>query len=127
MKLYNKKDFLKLPAGTIYFDKPYELDNIAKLYVGKMHIKGESLNNDFFIDGDINSSWFKEAHSDTEGINLWHRLLKGEEFDVDFACGYRDGMYDSTDQYYVLNRSEVKELIKVLTEAYNMAYKNKQE
>lgn len=24
MKLYNKKDFLKLPEGTVYFDKPYE-------------------------------------------------------------------------------------------------------
>lgn len=127
MRLYNKKDFLKLPEGTVYFDKPYEKDGIRKLLVGNMHIKGESLKSDFCINSDINASDFKLSHNDLEHDYFWNKIFEGEDVDLDFECGYCNGMYDDDDQYYVLNKNEVKEIIKVLTEAYNMAYKNKQE
>lgn len=90
-----------------------------------MHIKGESLKSDFCINSDINASDFKLSHSDHEHDYFWNKIFEGEDVDLDFECGYRNGMYDDDDQYYVLNKNEVKEIIKVLTEAYDMAYKNK--
>lgn len=126
MKLYNKKDFLKLPEGTVYFDKP-EIDGQDCLWVGNLHIKGESIKDFDFFHSNINSSWFKNCDDSNDQVALWNKVFSGEDIDLDFDSYNRDGMYDDDDQYYVLNKNEVKEIIKVLTEAYNMAYKTKQE
>lgn len=126
MKLYNKKDFLKLPEGTVYFDKP-QIDGHDCLWVGSLHIKGESIKDFDFFHSNINSPWFKNSDDSNDQVDLWNKVFAGEDVDLDFDSYNRDGMYDDDDQYYVLNRNEVKEIIKVLTEAYDMAYKNKQE
>lgn len=126
MKLYNKKDFLKLPEGTVYFDKP-QIDGHDCLWVGSLHIKGESIKDFDFFQSNINSSWLKNCDDSNDQIDLWNKVFAGEDVDLDFDSYNRDGMYDDDDKYYVLNKGEVKEIIKVLTEAYDMAYKNKQE
>ena len=124
MKLYNKKDFLKLPEGTVYFDKP-QIDGHDCLWVGSLHIKGESIKDFDFFHSNINSPWFKNCDDSNDQVDLWNKVFAGEDVDLDFDSYNRDGMYDDDDQYYVLNKNEVKEIIKVLTEAYDIAYKDK--
>lgn len=126
MKLYNKKDFLKLPEGTVYFDKP-QIDGHDCLWVGSLHIKGESIKDFDFFHSNINSPWFKNCADSNDQVDLWNKVFAGEDVDLDFDSYNRDGMYDDDDKYYVLNKSEVSELIRILTEAYDMAYKTKQE
>lgn len=124
MKLYSKKDFLKLPEGTVYFEVPDSPSKNQCLWVGSLRIKGESLGENDFYNSELNSSWFKNCDSSDQNVVAWMRVFDGEEVDLDFESYTRDGMYEDSDQYYVLNKNEVSDLIRVLTEAYDMAYKH---
>lgn len=114
MKLLNKKEFLKLPEGTMYFEKPKEA---MACYFGNLCVKGESLSRDFYeidlISPDL-SPVLNEQYWES-----FERLDKGETLKIDFNYGGRNGMYDDTDMYYVLDKEDVKSLLDVITEAYN--------
>lgn len=125
MKLYNKKDFLKLPDGTVYYEVPKKDENgYQPLWVGYLRIKTLSIGEVDFYSANLNGSWFKECKDSKDDYCFWDRVFKGEDVELEIGSESRDGMYDDTGQYYVLNRNEVRELIEVLTDAYDKAYRD---
>lgn len=115
MKLLNKKEFLKLPEGTVYFEK-VKAENAC--YFGHLFIKGETLQPDDYYEIDLISPDLS-PNSHSEGYECFDKLNKGETLNIDFNYGGRNGLYDDTDMYYVLDKEDVKSLIDVITEAYN--------
>ena len=123
MKLYNKKDFLKLPDGTVYYDVPKKDENgYQPLWLGDLRIKTLSIEDVDYYSANLNGSCFKECTDSRDDYYFWDRVFNGEDVELEIGSESRDGMYDDTDLYYVLNRNEVKELIEVLTDAYKEAY-----
>lgn len=61
----------------------------------------------------------KECNDDVDIIDSWNLVIDGKEVDFSFDEYERDGMYDETAEYFVLDKVEVKSLISVLTDAYN--------
>lgn len=119
MKLVRRKDFLKLPEGTVYFDASKCDGQIIVGGFGDLHIKGESIGNVDYIHNNINHPYVKECNDDVDIIDSWNLLIDGKEVDFSFDEYERDGMYDETAEYFVLDKVEVKSLISVLTDAYN--------
>lgn len=115
MKLLNKKEFLKLHDGTMYFEKPKD-ENAC--YFGDLCIKGESLSSHDFYEIDIISPDLSPILNE-QYYESFERLEKGETLKIDFNYGGRNGMYDDTDMYYVLDKEDVKSLLDVITDAYN--------
>ena len=115
MKLVNKKEFLKMHEGAVYFEKVK--DPSDAMWLGCLHIKGESCGDvDFFNIDLLNPLLSPEMNE--EIFKSFERLDNGENLKIDFNCSGRDGMYDDTDMYYVLDKDDVKSLLDVITEAY---------
>lgn len=118
MKLLTKKEFLKLQDGTVYFEKVKPIDECYPCYFGSLCIKGESIGDVDFVSTDLNSPNLSPiCHEDD--YESFERMDRGENLKIDFRYAGRDGMYDDTDMYYVLDKEDVKSLLDVITEAYN--------
>ena len=107
MRIINRKDFLKMPAGTLF-------TKYKPCVFGDMMIKGESLSNDFFcqqivdaVDCD-NSEEFNDILLDA-GEN-------GTDFSMDFDCEMRDGMFDDGELFAVWGEDDVQALVDRLKE-----------
>lgn len=58
-------------------------------------------------------------YEDNEHSDNFFAMFDGESRTVDYEEECRDGLYNDDDMYYVFGRSEVKQLIDVITNAYN--------
>jgi hypothetical protein len=103
MRIYNKKDFLKLPDGT-FFAKgiQWSMDGFC--------IKGNSLENDFYYLNLVNIDFFNSKElSDRYEEMLSH----GSSYPINQNEG-RDGMFDDEDIFLVFeieDLEKIKELI----------------
>ncbi len=107
MKIISRKNFLKMPVGTVF--SKYE-----PCIFGELMIKGESLRNDFFcqqiVDAvDCDSS---EKLHDT----LINAAENGTNFNMDFDCEMRDGMFDDSELFAVWGEDDVQALVDRLRE-----------
>lgn len=111
MKIVSKKEFLKLPEGTVFFERK----DAVGMFVGDLRIKGESIGDKDFFYTPISNPFFLEGeHSDN-----YFLMYGGEEREVYFDTEVREGLYDDSIEYFVLDKSEVKAMIDALTDAYN--------
>ena len=106
MKIYNKKDFLKLPPGT-FFSKgvQWSMDGFC--------IKGESLGDiDFFY----LSLFDIEAYDSGELVDRQYEMLeKGSSYPIN-QYEMRDGCFDDNDIFLVFEKEDlkrIKELIEI--------------
>lgn len=99
MRIYNREEFLKLPAGTIYGKgKPWFFDGV--------NVKGDTTGNDW---GYLNPLWV-EAEDTGEAIDrLTGMLERGESQPMEDSFG-RDGCYDEDDIFLVFERADLDQL-----------------
>ena len=111
MKIVSKKEFLKLPEGAVFFEQVDE----GYLCLSGMKIKGESIGDVDFFYTPISNPFFSEG----EHCDNFFAMFEGEEREVCFDAEVREGLYDDSIKYFVLDKSEVKAMIDALTDAYN--------
>ncbi|CAN7374149.1 hypothetical protein LJR231_002241 [Phyllobacterium sp. LjRoot231] len=117
MKIYNRKDFLKLPAGIIFAKgQPFAFDEIQ--------VKGDSLENDFF-----SREWtWISAHDSGEAMaRLDEMLERGASYAINDAEG-RDGLFDDNDIFLVFEpedlqtmRQDIDAAVEAFASVYNEA------
>ena len=110
MKILKRKEFLKMPYGTIY--QSYEPCNF-----GHLQIKYENSGDNDFSLQDLTTRAIKcDGYQD-----LWEKLDDAENLgarlEMDFDCCQREGMFlmDSA-LYAVWEKPDIEALIKKLTE-----------
>lgn len=101
MKLYKFKDFLKLPAGVVFsYYEPCIFRGLYKKYDSIQDI-------DFFYTDFI--APIKSSGSDEYNDKLMN-WKEGEELDLEFDVGEREGLFDEEQLYAVYSENEIKEL-----------------
>lgn len=107
MRILNKQDFLKLPAGIIF--RKAGPNSIA---FGNLHIKGKSLNNDNFTMLELCNVYYEDFMNNMPGDTLG--------FDTD---GYgRDDTFDDAETFLVLESIDILKLKEILDGA--ISYEN---
>lgn len=99
MRIVNRAEFLKMPAGTIYCKgMPWVFDGIC--------IKDESLSNDWYY---LNPAWVS-AHDSGEAFERLDEMLKlGKSYPMENAIG-RDGLFDTNAIFLIFERSDLEML-----------------
>lgn len=116
MRIVDRKTFLAMPAGTVYFY--WSPDDFLGL--GEIHIKGDSYANDWIE----NPLTYLE---DLPGEESWRSLFRLRETGTakaDFFCTVRNGMYEENQQFAVLEADEVRALIARFQLAYEEGYQD---
>ncbi|MCE5309591.1 MAG: hypothetical protein LLG20_18300 [Acidobacteriales bacterium] len=98
MRLLNRKDFLKLPAGTVYCSgEPYAFTGL--------HVKGETLPYNDFVCLDLQRI---DAHDSGEEIDrLEDMRYTGVSFPMNTNYG-RDGGFDDKEVFLVYERGDLE-------------------
>lgn len=116
MKLFKRKDFLQLPAGTIY-------SRVNKNYGELMHglfckTSGAEYEVDWVEQDLISECGFpNDITSGSDAIDYQLNLRDTfQEFETDLDCGGRDGMFNDEDVFVVWNKTDVQKLISYLQE-----------
>lgn len=99
MRIYNRTDFMKLPAGTIYCKgQPW--------YWGQISIKGETTQFNDFIEMDL-------ATFDNDGSGDWvdkqeDMLKNGASYPLTDDYYGRDGCFDDNDIFLVYEAGDLQ-------------------
>lgn len=121
MKIVNRKQFLKLPANTVYAELD-KVPNSKQKYVTSTHnhieIKGDSL-------GEPPADWFYaplapdvdggDTGGSYEDSLLWDKMEEGEEVKCE-RFGARNGFFDEENYFVIFNREEIQMMIDALVE-----------
>lgn len=114
MKLYNRKDFLALPPGTIY-SKWSESDLMEGLFC-KTSTQFD-YQNDWVEQDLISEAGFPNGIDD--GWAAFQHQIKlrdsFQDFRTDLDCGGRDGVFDEDLKVVVWDKSDIKKLVDYLT------------
>ncbi len=115
MKLLNRKEFLKMPAGTLFMK--FEPCVFGDLCV----FQGPAGNNDFYYDplGDA------IAHRGSLDLHdhVFPGLKLGESMPMDFDCTGRDGLFDGDEiKFAVYEKADIEGLIAKLQTCLKEAY-----
>lgn len=114
MRIYNRDEFLKLPAGTIFAKgKPQYFESLS--------VKADSMPNDFIYRQLV---WF-ESHGDTgDEFDLGRRfnamVENGASFRMEQSYG-RDGCFDDEDLFLVYESADLLELREIIDAALALA------
>lgn len=114
MRLYTRKEFMELPAGTIYV-KTQAIGGCEGLCV-----KSETMYSK--IDGESIDFYCRElttydADDSKDAVEKWDAMLKNKK-SVSIEQDYgRDGMFDNEDLFLVYEENDLNELISVFKEA----------
>ena len=99
MRIYGRKEFLKLPAGTAYFKgKRWHFDGLT--------FKGDSLRNDWF---ETDPGWIDGKGSGECFDRLEEMLTDGASYPMQ-GVERRDGCYDDDDLFLVPERDDLLKL-----------------
>ena len=104
MRVYNKKDFLDLPEGTIFcMGVKWAFDNLS--------IKGESWkeSSDFFY---TDLCWIESEGSHEHFDFLEDSLKNGISYGINKSTS-RDGMFDDNDVFLVFEKEDLEYLIHI--------------
>ncbi len=107
MKILNRKQFLAMPAKTLY--REYN----STCNTGKLHIKeGTCGSNDYCL----NTLNELDVDDSEEHLDMELQMEEGKEVNPDFYLISSDSMYDDDARYLVYTKEEIKQLITVLSE-----------
>lgn len=110
MRVYNRAEFLKLPAGTIFAKS-------KQWYFNGLAIKDETAGDDWW---ELNPAWI-----DGEGSHVWfdrlaEMLVKGTSYPMDDSIG-RDGMYDADAIFLIFEKADLEKLRGYIDAAISVA------
>lgn len=111
MKLYKRKDFIKLPYKTIY--SKVDISN-SDLCYGLFSKRSDNKDyiNDWIEQDLISEAGYPEGITDgSDAINYQLDIRdKFKEFRTDLFCAGRDGMYEDSDCFVVWDKEDVTSL-----------------
>jgi hypothetical protein len=110
MRIYRRKEFLALPAGTIYAKgKPWYFDGFS--------VKGDTWTNDWLT---LSPMWI-EAHDDGEQWQRLEAMLEaGASYPLQESFG-RDGCFDDEDIFLVPEKADLEKLRAMVDAALTVA------
>lgn len=118
MKIVNREQFLKMPAGTLF-------SKYTHCIFEELLIKGETLRN-------INKTddFYYQQIQGAIDLDQYNNLCIGRinitnSFDMDFYCQSRDGQYDENELYAIWNEVDVQQLIARLQQVLIQGYSKK--
>lgn len=112
MKIYRREEFLKLPAGTLYY-KSIVFDWES------LFIKEDSLENDWYF-SELNMVDFEDS---SDILNKQKSMLnKGMSYPLS-DCITRDGNFEEADIFLVMEREDVLKLKGYIENSLERAYK----
>lgn len=116
MKLYTRKDFLKLPERTIYSRVNKDRGDLC--YGLFCKTSGPEWGNDWAEQDLISEGGFpNEIVDGFEAIEYQLNLRDSfQEFRTDLDCAGRDGCFDDSDVFVVWDKSDVSKLIGYLSD-----------
>lgn len=106
MKVVDRKTFLALPPGTVYakFGHPTELS----IDMGPLCIKTDYRGStDWFA---LELPGWPAHHDDRELIDVFDRLMGGEDLAPDLDTGTDDGLFDQDQMFAVLSENDIRAL-----------------
>jgi len=106
MKVYNRKEFLTLPAGTIYCKG-------KEWYFNEFCIKAQSWENDWVY---LGMCWPDGKDSGECFDRLEDSLLNGTSYPCNSSYG-RDGSFDDKDLFLVFEKDDLLQLKEKVEEA----------
>lgn len=115
MKVYNRKEFLKLPEGTFFTRH----DDSSVGVITNLERKGETTpnGNDFYygevLDLDSDDDHYHGHRLEQAALQARQEGISAE-VPLDIGCGGRDGVFDEDELYLVLNKDEIQEIIDML-------------
>jgi len=115
MKLYNRNEFIKLPANTIYSRVDDRIS--SKICHGLFcKISGDEWDVDW-IEQDLIGEGKAPDHL-TSGIDIVDYVLAKrdnfESFDLDYNLAGRDGLFNDKDAFVVWEKKDIRKLIDYL-------------
>lgn len=105
MKIINREEFLKLKGEILY--SRFEPDVFRGLEVKTDNWKDDWMYNDLIGNVDCDSS---ESFSEK---------CDKKEFDLNFDCGERDGLYEDRELFAIYSKEEILKLISRLKKVIN--------
>jgi hypothetical protein len=128
MRIVNRKEFLGLPAGTVYMRVPEQPRDGVSLnlnFDGAVLIKDESSADDFLMQELF--PWFEDVADTGEWVAVMERMLRGEPSPpLDYDCVVRDGRSDLTSAgrqlFMVWERTDLQRMIERLQRALKEGY-----
>ena len=116
MRLYTRKEFLKLPERTIYSRVDKDCGDLC--YGLFCKISGQEYGDDWVEQDLISESGFPNNIADgfeaiQYQLNLRDSFL---DFQTDLDCAMRDGMFEHSDVFVVWDKSDVTKLIQYLSD-----------
>lgn len=111
MRIYRRKDFIALPAGTLFCKgKPWYFENLQ--------VKGDTWRfsgggTEF---GNRQLQWIAAHDSGDAGDRLDAMLETGASFPLEDAYG-RDGCFDEDDLFLVYEKADLEEMAAVIRQA----------
>ncbi len=110
MKILTRKQFLEMPAGTVYC--PYDKDRVPSELLIKANDPDTWINDFLYDDLILPIKADNDAHQD----GLWTKAENGESVEMDFNFTGREGLFDDTMLYAVYEPKDKEALIKRLQE-----------
>lgn len=120
MKLYKRRDFINLPAMTIYSKIPSHYDLCVGLFC-KTSSKGEYTND--FVEQDLISEGGYPNGLDCGMEALIYQInLRDnfQDFKTDLECSGRDGGFDDEDTFVVWDKEDITKLRDYLNNALDV-------
>jgi len=114
MKIINRSEFLKLPAGTLYSE--FKLCVFDGLFV-----KGKTVGGDYYEESLIGNV---AADSSEQFNDILFAAVAGAYLQLEFYSIARNGMLNQGQLYAVYGLDEIKQLIMRLTECVSSRERN---
>lgn len=105
MKIVTRKEFLKLPAETLF--SYYEPCSFADLHI-KVSDKNSGYDNDFLYDSIIGPIFCQNSEDFT---NKCDEMEKGKSVKLDFEYTRREGLFEDEQLFAIYEKDDVIQLI----------------
>ena len=124
MRIVNRKDFLKLSAGTLFMKfpkQPKDQGHFDVSYSGEIMIKAETSGDDFYLQRLV--PWFEGVTDSGEWLDTWVAMTHGAPSPpLDYACTERDGLFDQDQLFVVWEKEDFLRMMGRLETAFVQAY-----
>lgn len=108
MRIVTRKEFLTLPAGTVFAE-------YSPCFVRDMRIKGQNCGENDWLYQEIDLA-IDCDNSDEMFTLLDESERTGKSIPMDFNCQSRDGTFEDKGLYAIYEKADVKQLIARLVE-----------
>lgn len=110
MRIIRRREFLKLPPGTIYCSAPSPDEPVF----GVMHVKADTLEYNDFVCLPLNGI---DAHDSGQLIDRIDEMLQtGASYPLEESFG-RDGCFDDNEIYLIYEPADLERIISYCQEA----------